>query len=111
MSLSSELQQRIDKAAALLKTIAGDYAPAAFANSFGAEDMVLTDLICTHAPGIEIFTIDTGRLPEETYQLMQAALERYGVRFKTYFPERRSVEEYVRHYGPNAFYQSVELRK
>ena len=47
------------------------YAPAVFATSFGAEDMVLTDLIAKHAPWIEIFTLDTGRLPEETYRLMQ----------------------------------------
>jgi phosphoadenosine phosphosulfate reductase len=111
MSLNPELQNKIDDAVRLLRDISRDYAPAAFANSFGAEDMVLTDLICTRAPDIEIFTLDTGRLPAETYALMQQGLARYGRRFIPYFPESAAVEEYTREYGPNAFYDSVELRK
>jgi phosphoadenosine phosphosulfate reductase len=111
MSLNPELQEKIAAAQNLLLAIAGDYSPAAFANSFGAEDMVLTDLICGHAPDIEIFTLDTGRLPAETYALMQQTLQRYGNRIVPYFPEHRDVEQYLREYGPNAFYDSVDLRK
>uniref|UniRef100_E6QJ65 Adenosine 5'-phosphosulfate reductase n=1 Tax=mine drainage metagenome TaxID=410659 RepID=E6QJ65_9ZZZZ len=87
------------------------YAPAAFASSFGAEDMVLTDLIAKHAPWIEIFTLDTGRLPEETYQLMQETMKRYPVSMKMFFPEDLALEHYVQEHGPNAFYESQELRK
>jgi phosphoadenosine phosphosulfate reductase len=87
------------------------YAPAAFATSFGAEDMVLTDLIAKHAPWIEIFTLDTGRLPEETYRLMQETREHYHLPIQVYFPEHGTVERYVREHGPNAFYESHELRK
>lgn len=87
------------------------YAPAAFATSFGAEDMVLTDLIAKHAPWMEIFTLDTGRLPEETYRLMQETRERYHLPIQVYFPEHGTVERYVREHGPNAFYESQELRK
>jgi len=58
MSLERLPQQRIDEAVALLKRIEVEFAPAAFANSLGAEDMVLTDLIARHAPGIEMFTLD-----------------------------------------------------
>ncbi len=111
MSLKPELQQKIDTAKALLLDIGKDYSPATFANSFGAEDMVLTDLICQHAPDIEIFTLDTGRLPAETYTLMQETLQRYGRRILPYFPEAAAVEHYLREHGPNAFYDSVELRK
>ena len=111
MSLNPELQQKIDEAKALLLRIGKEYSPAAFANSFGAEDMVLTDLICRHAPDIQIFTLDTGRLPAETYALMQATLERYGPCIAPYFPEHQPVEQYLREHGPNAFYESVELRK
>lgn len=65
------LQQKIEQLHNLLGNIRQDYSPAAFANSFGAEDMVLTDIIARHYPEISIFTLDTGRLPQETYDLMQ----------------------------------------
>ena len=111
MSLTSELQKKIGDAKTLLHDIGKDYSPASFANSFGAEDMVLTDLICNHAPNIGIFTLDTGRLPAETYTLMQETLQRYGQRIEPYFPETAAVEQYLREHGPNAFYDSVDLRK
>jgi phosphoadenosine phosphosulfate reductase len=111
MSLNPEIQKKIDIAKSLLLDIGTDYSPAAFANSFGAEDMVLTDLICRHAVDIEIFTLDTGRLPAETYTLMQETLQRYGQRIVPYFPEHQPVEQYLREHGPNGFYESVELRK
>ena len=56
------LDEKIAAVATLLKRIAAEYAPATLANSLGAEDMVLTDLIAKHAPSIELFTLDTGRL-------------------------------------------------
>lgn len=87
------------------------YGPATFASSFSLEDMVLTDLICRHMPTITIFTIDTGRLPEETYQLWQRVNEHYGIQVHAYFPEDLAVERFVAERGPNAFYQSVELRR
>ncbi len=111
MSLTPELRQKIEAAQALLLDIGQHYSPVAFANSFGAEDMVLTDLICKHAPDIGIFTLDTGRLPAETYTLMQETLQRYGQRIVPYFPEHQPVEQYLREHGPNGFYESVELRK
>ena len=104
-------ERKVEGVKALLSKIGKDFAPAAFASSFGAEDMVLLDLIVRSAPGIEIFTLDTGRLPEQTYALMKTVAERYGVKVRVYFPEAREVEEYVQQHGPNAFYESVELRK
>ncbi len=82
-----------------------------FANSFGAEDMVLTDLILAERLPIEIFSLDTGRLPAETYTLMGEVEKRYGTKLKVYFPDATAVEQYVRSEGINAFYDSVELRK
>lgn len=104
------LESKIENAKALLQQVARDYAPATFASSFGAEDMVLIDLICKHAPEVEVFTLDTGRLPEETHRLMQQVKERYGLLTRVYFPQAAAVEDYVRTQGANAFYQSVELR-
>lgn len=82
-----------------------------FANSFGAEDMVLTDLILAEKLPIEIFSLDTGRLPAETYTLMGEVEKHYDTKLKVYFPDATAVETYVRSQGINAFYESVELRK
>ena len=82
-----------------------------FANSFGAEDMVLTDLILSEKLPIEVFSLDTGRLPVETYTLMGEVEKHYGAKLKVYFPESSAVEQYVRTHGINAFYDSVEMRK
>jgi len=106
------LTQKIEHATALLQQIERQWAPATFANSFGAEDMVLTDLIAKHARGIEIFSLDTGRLHGETYKLMGQAREKYtGVAFKVYYPNAAAIEEFVNKNGINAFYSSVDMRK
>lgn len=105
------LDDKIEKAKALLRKIETEFAPATFANSFGAEDVVLTDLIAKQSPGIAIFTLDTGRLPEETYRLMEKILDRYHVPIQPYFPQQQAVEKYVTKNGPNAFYDSIALRK
>lgn len=105
------LDSKIKHTNAVLRQAHQEHAPVVFANSFGAEDMVLTDLIAKHHPAIEVFTLDTGRLPEETYQLMETVVDRYKIPLKVYFPEREAVENYIAHSGPNAFYDSVALRK
>jgi phosphoadenosine phosphosulfate reductase len=81
------------------------------ASSFGAEDMVLTDLIARHALPIRIFTLDTGRLPEETLALIERTRERYGVPVDVYTPDARLLQQFVRANGVNAFYRGVELRR
>lgn len=105
------LAAKIDAVIAVLKDIEQNYSPAVLATSFGAEDMVLMDLICKHAPGIEIFTLDTGRLPKETYELMQQVQSRYDKKVQVYYPAAAELETFVTTNGPNAFYDSVELRK
>ena len=89
----------------------GAHGELAFANSFGAEDMVLTDLILSHALPITVFSLDTGRLPAETYTLIGEVERRYDTKLEIYFPDAGAVEQYVRGHGINAFYDSVELRK
>ena len=105
------LDRRTADALALLHRVAVRHAPAALASSFGAEDMVLTDLIARHALPIGVFTLDTGRLPGETYALIDRVREHYGLPVDVYYPERRTLEAYVRNNGINAFYRSVELRQ
>ena len=105
------LEGRAAEALRLLYRIGGQYPSAALASSFGAEDMVLTDLIARHRLPVAIFTLDTGRLPGETVALFDRVREHYGIPIEVYFPEARAVEAYVRDHGANAFYDSVALRQ
>ena len=113
--LVARVEGRAEKALALLQEIAGKYSPAAFANSLGVEDMVLTDLIARAGLPIEIFTLDTGRLHEETYTLLAKVQSHYGAQLKqplrVFFPRNESVEAWVRENGINAFRESVDLRR
>jgi phosphoadenosine phosphosulfate reductase len=104
-------EARADEALALLRRIASSHSPAALASSFGSEDMVLLDLIARNDVAIEVFTLDTGRLPEETHALIERAHGHYGVPIAIYAPDAASIEAYVRGNGINAFYRSVELRE
>lgn len=106
-----DLNEKTGQVVARLQEIAQAHPDAAFANSFGAEDMVLTDLIARQVPSLRVFSLDTGRLPEETYALMQTVQQHYGLKVEVYFPEAAAVEAYVRAHGPNGFYDSIELRK
>ncbi|MBV8889844.1 MAG: phosphoadenylyl-sulfate reductase [Alphaproteobacteria bacterium] len=95
----------------LLREAADAFSPAVLASSFGAEDMVLLDMIARHGCAIEVFAIDTGRLPQQTYDLWHRAARRYGVAVRVYAPESADVEAYVAAHGPNGFYDSVMLRR
>ncbi|MGQ5524481.1 phosphoadenylyl-sulfate reductase [Chitinimonas sp. PSY-7] len=109
---SPTLQAKLAHSLGLLQRIAKEFHPAVFANSLGAEDMVLTDLISRHSIGIDIFSLDTGRLPAETYTLMQQAAETYPTKsIKVFFPRAELIEAYVNTQGINGFYHSVEARK
>lgn len=110
-ALRSAVEARSQAALTALRAAKTEFATVAFANSLGAEDMVLTDLILAHGLGIDIFSLDTGRLPAETYTLMAEVEVRYSTRLAVFFPESAEVEAYVREHGINAFYGSVELRK
>jgi len=83
----------------------------AFASSFGAEDVVVIDLIAKHAPRLRIFTLDTGRLHEETYDVMERIRRRYGLSIESYFPNRDAVERLEREKGYYSFRDSLENRK
>ena len=110
-ALLDALAAKTASAGGLLRCAAGEFSPAVFANSLGAEDMVLTDLIVGEKLPIEIFSLDTGRLPPETYDLIAAVKAHYGLTLKLYYPRHELVEGYTRQNVINAFYESVELRK
>ncbi|WP_224367584.1 phosphoadenylyl-sulfate reductase [Hyalangium versicolor] len=84
---------------------------AVIASSFGAEDVVLIDLARQYAPSLRLFTLDTGRLPPETYELMETIRKRYGVEVETFFPDRSRVEALESAQGYFSFKRSIEARK
>ncbi|MHC5083809.1 MAG: phosphoadenylyl-sulfate reductase [Planctomycetota bacterium] len=81
------------------------------ASSMAAEDQVLTDMICKINPATTIFTIDTGRLPQETHDVIEATRKKYGVKIRVLFPDYNQVEKMIEKHGPNLFFESVQNRK
>jgi phosphoadenosine phosphosulfate reductase len=80
--------------------------------SFGApEGMVLLDLMHRIEPGVRVYTLDTGRLPQATHDLIDRVRDRYGVAVEVVFPDQAEVVEMVRRGGQNLFYESVEKRQ
>jgi phosphoadenosine phosphosulfate reductase len=113
-ALRSAVEAKAAAVARLLRDAVAEFGgqgEVTFANSMGAEDMVLTDLIVRNQLPVEIFSLDTGRLPAETYDLIAEVERKYDIRLKLFFPRSEAVEDYVRSNGINAFYESVELRK
>ena len=94
-----------------LKEIAGEFGHVALASSLGAEDMVVADAIFTAELPIAVFTLDTGRLPRETLDLLDRLRGRYSREVEIFRPDADKVARYVSTHGANAFYESVELRK
>jgi phosphoadenosine phosphosulfate reductase len=114
--LDEVLSRRFDAAAAqdILRWGLDTFAPRiALSASFGSpEGMVLLDMMHGIDPArTRVFTIDTGRLHQETYELMDRVRARYGIEVEVYFPRAEAVEAMVRQHGLNLFYDSVELRK
>ncbi len=82
-----------------------------FATSLGAEDQVITQMIAGIDPAMKIFTLDTGRLFQETYDLLNITRGKYGINIEVFFPDAMDVEEMVNSRGINLFYENVENRK
>ena len=76
----------------------------------GAEAMVLTDIIAAHLPEIEIFSIDTGRLPEQTHDLLGRLEERYGPRIRLVYPDAQQLQSLTGAQGVNGFQKSLTAR-
>jgi phosphoadenosine phosphosulfate reductase len=83
----------------------------ALSSSLGLEDQVLTEMVCSIDKNTKIFTLDTGRLFPETYDLIHRTNQKYGIKMQVYFPDAQQVEEMVNTQGINLFYNSVEARK
>ena len=96
---------------ARLQWVAAHYKHVTFSTSLGLEDQLIThEIAVTHLP-ISIFTLDTGRLFEQTYALLQKTEYHYHIKIKTYHPDTAALEHYIAQHGVNGFYQSVDNRK
>ena len=82
-----------------------------FSTSFGQEDQAITQAIASTKSAIDMFTLDTGRQFQESYELMDLTIKKYGISLQTFFPNTSAVETLVAEKGFNSFYTSVENRK
>ncbi|WP_219117588.1 phosphoadenylyl-sulfate reductase [Janthinobacterium sp. UMAB-56] len=107
----SDLTSLIDATEQTLTRIAAEFSPAVFASSLAAEDMVLTDMILKAKLPIGIFSLETGRLHQETLAVLDKVKARYDHDITLYRPQPEAVAAYVEQNGLNAFYDSVEMRR
>ena len=82
----------------------------ALATSFQADGMVLLDMAWRIDPTIRVITVDSGRLPQETYDLIDEVRNRYGIPIEVFSPQASALEEFVNEHGANPFYRGLDLR-
>ena len=118
----SELEPKLRGVRELLRQALSQYHRLTYASSLGAEAIVLTDLIAVDFPQIDIFTVDTGRLHEETHALLAELQRRYRPRalprmpeegrrgrIRVVYPDTLALESLAAG-GVNGFYESLEAR-
>ena len=113
-NLVSELNEQAKSASLveMLGKVASDFpGKVVFTTSFGIEDQVVTDLILKNNLDIKVVTLDTGRLFEETYKVMNRTIEKYGKTIQVYYPKHELLEKMLTEKGPLSFYLSLENRK
>jgi phosphoadenosine phosphosulfate reductase len=105
-----ELEHKVAAVQTLLADALARHQRVVYSNSLGAEAVVLTDIICTQLPQIDMFSIDTGRLHEETYELLERLQRRYQGSIRVVYPDAAALEQLVARQGVNGFYHSLEAR-
>lgn len=111
VELPKALRERVEGSIAQLRSAVGDYKNVCYASSLGAESVVLTDLIWGAVPEIDIFSIDTGRLYPETYELIERVQQRYGRTLRMFYPDAGKLERWVGQNGINGFREGLEQRQ
>ncbi|HET9105764.1 MAG TPA: phosphoadenylyl-sulfate reductase [Steroidobacteraceae bacterium] len=108
--LNLDLEGKASAAREQLLAALREHGRVVYSNSLGAEAMVLTDIIWTHAPGIDMFSIDTGRLHQETYDLLEKLERRYRRSLRLIHPDAQALEHLASRQGVNGFYHSLDAR-
>jgi phosphoadenosine phosphosulfate reductase len=109
--LSKSLRARVEDSISRLQSAVAEFKNVCYANSLGSESVVLTDLIWGAVPQIDIFSIDTGRLYPETYELIERLQKRYGRALRIYYPDAAQLEGWVGKHGINGFRDGVDQRR
>jgi phosphoadenosine phosphosulfate reductase len=109
--LSKALRERASDSISQLQSAVAEFKNVCYANSLGSESIVLTDLIWNAVPTIEIFSIDTGRLYPETYDLIERLQQRYGRQLRMYYPNATDLEGWVGKHGINGFRHGLDERR
>jgi phosphoadenosine phosphosulfate reductase len=109
--LVSDVEHKAAAVRTLLARALREHGRVVYSSSLGAEAMVLTDIIWSALPYIDIFTIDTGRLHEETHELLERLERRYQKKLRVVYPDACSLEGLVSAQGVNGFRKSIEARK
>jgi phosphoadenosine phosphosulfate reductase len=108
--LTLDLESKAAAVRELLGNAVQRYHRVVYANSLGLEAMVLTDIICSHVPEIDVLTIDTGRLHEQTYELLGRLQHRFGGRIRVIYPDATELSDLVGRQGINGFFESPAAR-
>jgi phosphoadenosine phosphosulfate reductase len=117
--LSTALRERAQDSVSQLERALAEFKNVCYANSLGPESMVLTDLVWSAGTGsdagrlreIEIFSIDTGRLYPETYDLIERVQRHFGRTLRIYYPEAQQLEGWVDANGINGFRDGLDQRR
>jgi phosphoadenosine phosphosulfate reductase len=109
--MTPELAARIESARAVMAEAANDFAPAVFACSLGAEDMVLLDLISRDRLAVSSFMLDTGRLHDETRELLARARKRYRLAIDVYQPDDEALRDFRQSWTDAQIFETVIARK
>ncbi len=113
MALVAEQFARLDESSAedVLRWALQEYHPRiAISASFQAESIVLIDLATKITPDVRVFTIDTGRLPQETHAVIDDIRHRYDIHVEVIVPDNARVQAMVRQHGMNLFHRHQTLR-
>src|SRR6202166_2001754 len=109
--LPKPLRERAEDSISQLRSAVSEFKNVCYANSLGSESVVLTDLIWGAVPEIEIFTIDTGRLYPETYDLVERIQQRYGRALTIYYPKTAELEGWVGANGIHGLRDGLQPRR
>ena len=109
--MSNQTPEKVARTLEILRAAVRDYGRVVYSSSLGVESIVLTDLIWEHTPQVDIFTVDTGRLPEQTLELLERLELRYKRRIRVVYPEAPAVQNYVTDNGINGFYHGLAQRQ
>jgi phosphoadenosine phosphosulfate reductase len=108
---TSELAKKTTTLKKRLLDITSRFSDVRFATSLAAEDMVITDAITQSKANIQLFTLATGRLHQETVNMTKTTENHYGISIAKAYPEDSDVQAFIDQYGMNGFYDGEEAKK